>query len=70
MDAKFAENHKFIQDGGRINVVPSLKIVYKVNCDVNCVYIIYLLCIIYATIKLVRLVIVCVAKQRQIAKMP
>ena len=61
MDAKFAENHKFIQGVERINVVPSLQILCKVNCDVNCVYIISLLWIIYVTIKLVHLVVVWVA---------
>ena len=58
MDAKFAENHKFIQGWGELMLS---QIVWKVNCDVNCVYLIYLLWIIYATIKLVSLVIVCVA---------
>ena len=43
MDVEFAENHKFIQGVGRINVVQSVKKVCKVKCDVNCIYIIYLL---------------------------
>ena len=42
MDAKFGENHNFIQGLRRIHVGPqSVKIVCKVNCDVNYVYIIY-----------------------------